>query len=110
MTQFVGNAENSVTSQGLCHSSSIQLKFASLTRPNQVFQQQFILLQQATAAMIVQNAKKNVFVVCEMRHTLDDIDVRMLRPLAGCVFRPTPHYNLAHFVQIAVCAFSKFQP
>ncbi len=88
-TQFAGNAEISVTSQGLCHSSSIQLKFASLTRPNHVFQQLFILLQQATAAKIAQNAKKNVLVVCELRHTLDDIDVRMLRPLAGC-FQSTP--------------------
>ena len=104
-TQFAGNAEISVTSQGLCHSSSIQLKVASLTWPNHVFQQLFVLLQQPTAAMIAQNAKENVLVVCEMRHTLDNIDVRMLRPLAGCVFRPPPHYNLAHFVQNAVCLF-----
>ncbi len=59
-------------------------------------------------AMIEQNAKKNVLVVCEMHHTLDDIDVCMLRPLAllaGCVFRPPPHYNLGHLVQNAVCLF-----
>ncbi len=57
-TQLAGNAEISVTSQGLCHLSSIKLKFASLSRPNHVFQQLFILLQQATVAMIAQNAKK----------------------------------------------------
>ena len=54
---------------------------------------------------VVQNAQEHVFVVCEMRHTLDDINVRMLRTLARRVFRPPPHYNLAHFVQNAVCLF-----
>jgi hypothetical protein len=104
-TQFAENAKIFVTIQGLCHSSSIQLKFASLTLPNHVFQQLFILLQQATAAMIAQNAKKNVLLICEMCQTLENIDVCMLRPLAGCVFRPPSHYNLAHFVQNAVCLF-----
>jgi hypothetical protein len=51
----------------------------SLTRPNHVFQHLFVLLQQPTAAVIAQNAKEHVLVVFEMRHTLDDIDVRMLR-------------------------------
>jgi hypothetical protein len=81
-TEFAGNAEISVTSQGLFHSSSIQLYCASLTRPNHVFQHLFVLLQQPTAAVIAQNANEHALVVCEMRHTLDDIDVRMLRALA----------------------------
>jgi hypothetical protein len=104
-TQFAGNAEISVTSQGLFHSSSIQLYCASLTRPNHVFQHLFVLLQTPTAAVIAQNAKEHVFVVCEMSHTLDDINVTvcMLRPLARCVFRPPPHYNLTNFVQNAAC-------
>ncbi len=102
-TQFAGNAEISVTSQGLFH--SIQLYCASLTRPNHVFQHLFVLLQQPTAAVIAQNAKEHVLVVCEMRHTLDYIDVRMRRPLARCVFRPSPHDNLAHFVQNTVGLF-----
>ncbi len=100
-TQFAGNAEISV----LFHSSSIQLYCASLTRSNHVFQHLFVLLQQPMAAVIAQNAKEHVLVVCEMRHTLDDIDVRMLRPLARCVFRPSPHDNLAHFVQNTVGLF-----
>jgi hypothetical protein len=33
-TQFAGNVEISVTSKGLCHWSSIKLKFVSLTWPN----------------------------------------------------------------------------
>jgi hypothetical protein len=81
-TQFTGNAEISVTSQGLFHSSSIQLYCMSLTRPNHVFQHLFVLLQKPTAAEIAQNAKEHVLDVCEMRHTLYDIDVLMLRPLA----------------------------
>ncbi len=104
-TEFAGNAEISVTSQGLFHSSSIQLYCASLTRPNHVFQHLFVLLQQPTAAVIAQNANEHALVVCEMRHTLDDIDVRMLRALARWIFRPTLHYNLAHFVQNTVGLF-----
>jgi hypothetical protein len=104
-TQFAGNAEISVTSQGLFHSSSIQMYCTSLTRPNHVFQHLFVLLQQPTAAVIAQNAKEDVFVVCEMRHTLDDIYVSMLRALARCIFRPSPHDNLAHFVQNTVGLF-----
>ncbi len=108
-TQFAGNAENSVTSQGLFHSSSIQSYCASLTRPNHVFQHLFVLLQQPTAAVIAQNTKEHVLVVCEMLHTLDDIDVRMLRALAlklaRCIFRPSPHDNLALFVQNTVGLF-----
>jgi hypothetical protein len=102
---FAENAEISVTSQGLVYLSSIQLYCTSLTRTNHVFQHLFVLLQQATAAVIAQNAKEDVLVVSEMLHTLDDIDVRMLRPLARCVFRPPPHYYLAHFVQNAVRLF-----
>ncbi len=52
-----------------------------------------------------QNAKEHVFVVCEVSHTLGDINVCMLRPLARCVFRPSPHDNLAHFVQNTVGIF-----
>ncbi len=68
-TQFAGNAEISVTSQGLFHSSLIQLYRASLTRPNgpnHVFQHLFVLLQKPTSAVIAQNAKELVFVVSEM--------------------------------------------
>jgi hypothetical protein len=104
-TQFAGNAGISVTSQGLFHSSSIQLYCASLTLPNYVFQHLFVLLQKPTAAVIAQNAKEHVLVVCEMSHTLDDINVCMLRPLARCVFRPPPYYNLTNFVHNAVCLF-----
>jgi hypothetical protein len=104
-TKFARNAEISVTSQGLFHSSSIQLYCASLTRPNHVFQHLFVLLQKLTATVIAQNAKEHVFVVCEMSHTLDDINVCMLRPLARCVFRPSPHDNLTHFVQNTVGLF-----
>ncbi len=108
-TQFTGNAEISVTSQGHFHSSLIQLYWASLTRPNHVFQHWhlFVLLQQATAAVIAQNAKEHALVVCDMCHTPDDINTRMLRPLALCVFRPPPHNKLVHLI---MCAFSKFQP
>jgi hypothetical protein len=79
-TQLAGNAEISVTSQGLFHSSSIQLYCASLTLPNHVFQHLFVLLQKPTAAVKAQNAKEHVVVVCEMSHTLGDINVCMLRP------------------------------
>ncbi len=108
-TQFTGNTEISVTSQGPFHSSLIHLNCMSLTLANQVFQQLVILLQQSTAAVIAQNAKEHILVVCEMCHTLDDINMHMLRTLARCVFRPPPHHYLAHFVQNAVC-LSKFQP
>ncbi len=43
--------------------------------------------------------------LCEVSHTLDDINVCMLRPLARCVFWPSPHDNLAHFVQNTVGFF-----
>ncbi len=108
-TQFAGNAEISVTSQGLFHSSSIRLYCASLTRPNHVFQHLFVLLQQPTAAVIVQNATEHVLVVCEMRHTLDDIDVRMLRALARCVYSDHPHMTTSRTFCRILWAFSKFQ-
>ncbi len=83
----------------------IHLNSASLTLANQVLQQLFVLLQQYTAAVIAQNAKELILVVCEMHHTLDDINVSMLRTLARCVFRPPPHHNLVHLVQNVVCLF-----
>ncbi len=94
-TQFAGNAEISVTSQGLVHSSSIQLSCASLQviLTNHVFQHLFVLLQHPTAAVIAQNVKEQVLVVCEMHHTLDDIDVRMLRLLTRCV-EDHPHKTI----------------
>ena len=43
-------------------------------------------------AVIAQNAKEHVLVVCEMRNTPDDNDMHMLRTLARCVFRYTILY------------------
>ena len=77
-SQFARNTEIPVSSQGLFHLSLLHLNVARLTRANHVLQQLFVLLQQSTAAVIAQYAKEHVLVVCEMRHTLDDIDVSML--------------------------------
>ncbi len=109
-TQFAaGNTEISVTSQGLFHSSLIQLYCASLTRPNYVFQHLFVLLQKPTAAVIAQNAKEHVFVVCEMSHTL-------MISMCACsgpwqdVFSDHPHITISRILCRMLCAFSKFQP
>ncbi len=103
--QFAGNAEISVTSQGLFHSSSIQLYCVSLTRPNHVFQHLFVLLQQPTAAVIAQNAKEHVLVVFEMRHTLDDIDVRMLRAWPWMVWKYKMYFQtIPTWQSRALCA------
>jgi hypothetical protein len=51
-----------------------------------VFQHLFVLLDKPTAAVIVQNAKENILNVGEVCHTLDQIDMRMLRSLTRCVF------------------------
>ena len=91
-SQFARNTEIPVPSQSLFHSSLLHLNVVRLTRANHVLQQLFVLLQQSTAAVIAQYAKEHVLVVCEMRHTLDDINVSMLWTLARCVFRPPPHH------------------
>ncbi len=71
----------------------------------QVFQHLFILLNKSTAAVIAQNAEENILVVGEVCHTLDQIDMRMLRSLTRCVFGPTPQNDFTHFVQDAVLLF-----
>ena len=54
----------------------------SLIDINHVFQHLFVLLDQPSAAVIAQNAKENILVVGEVRNTLDQINMSMLRPLA----------------------------
>ena len=104
-SQFARNTEIPVPCQGLFHSILFHLNVARPTWANHVLQQLFVLLQQSTAAVIAQYAKEHVLVVCEMRDTLDDIDVSMLWTLARCVFRPPPHHYFAHLVQNAVSLF-----
>jgi hypothetical protein len=58
----------------------------SLTWPNHVFQHLFVLLQQPTVAVTEQNAKEDVLGFCDMCHTLDDINVCMLRPNIKDIF------------------------
>ncbi len=106
-TQFAGNAEISVTSQCLFHSSSIQLYCVSLIRPNHVFQHLFVLLQQPTAALIARMQRNTslLFVRCT---TL--LMMSMCACSGPCVFSDQPHRTISRTLCRILWAFSKFQP
>ena len=91
--QLTRNAEISVAGQGLFHFFLVHFHRAGPSTGiiDHILQHLFILLDQPTAAVIAQNAKENILVVGEVGHTLDQIDMRMLRSLTRSVFRPTPH-------------------
>ncbi len=82
-----------------CHQHFFQRLFILLD------QRLFILLDQPTAAVIAQNAEESILIVGEMGHTLDQIDMSMLRSLTWSVFWPTPQNNFE-----MMWDFSNFQP
>ncbi len=81
--QFACNTEISVPIQNRSNLVLIQGNlFGPSTLVNHVFQHLLILLYKTTYAVIAKNAQEHILVVGEVRHSLNEINVNVLRTLA----------------------------